>query len=96
MLAAMNWETYTWLGWAMVYAVVGALVGIGLVVLAASVMPRLLDRLTPHLDEGKEIARGNQAVALYFGLVVGACIIGLSLVVAAAVLGGIIAALHGV
>jgi hypothetical protein len=50
--------------------------------------------LTPNIDEEKEIIRGNTAVAEYFGRIVGACIIGLSIVVAAAVLGGIIAALH--
>lgn len=94
MVRRMNWEPYIWLAWAVVYIVVGGLAGVGLVLLAASILPRLIDRLTPHVDEGKEIARGNQAVALYFGLVVAACIIGVSLVIAAAVLGGVIAALH--
>ena len=90
----MNWEPYVWLGWAVVYIVVGGVVGIGLVLLAASILPRLIDRMTPHLDEGKEMARGNQAVGIYFGIVVGSCILGVSLVIAAAVLGGVIAALH--
>lgn len=90
----MNWEPYVWLGWAVVYVAVGGVVGVGLVLLSASLLPRLIDRMTPHLDEGKEIARGNQAVAIYFGLVVGSCILGVSLVIAAAVLGGVIAALH--
>ncbi len=81
------------LGWAVVIVAVGGLIGIGLVLLAAAYLPRLIDRLTPNLDEGKEIARGNQAVAQYFGLVVAGCVIGLSLVIAAAVLGGLIAAL---
>jgi hypothetical protein len=90
----MNWDPYIWLGWAVVYIFVGGFAGVGLVLLAASVLPRFIDRLTPHLDEGKEIARGNQAVAIYFGLVVGACILAVSLVIAAAVLGGVIAALH--
>ncbi len=90
----MNWEPYIWLAWAVVYIFVGGLAGVSLVLLAASILPRLIDRLTPHVDEGKEIARGNQAVALYFGLVVAACISGVSIVIAAAVLGGVIAALH--
>lgn len=94
MVRRMNWEPYIWLTWAVVYIFVGGLVGVSLVLLAASILPRLIDRLTPHVDEGKEIARGNQAVALYFGLVVAACIIGVSIVIAAAVLGGVIAALH--
>lgn len=94
MLRRMNWEPYVWLGWAVVYILVGGIAGVCLVLLAAAVLPRLIDRLTPHLDEGKEMARGNQAVGIYYGLVVGACILGVSLVIAAAVLGGVIAALH--
>jgi hypothetical protein len=78
-----------------VFALIGAVVGILVVLLSSLVLPRFIDRLTPNLDEGKEIARGNVAVAQYFGLVMGASILGVSLVVAAAVLGGILAALHG-
>jgi hypothetical protein len=51
-------------------------------------------RLTPNIDEEKEIVRGNGAVAEYYGRVVGACIVGISIVIAAAVLGGILSALH--
>ena len=83
------------IGWAVIFAVVGGVVGIVLVLLAALAVPRLIDRLTPNIDEEKEIARGNRAVAEYFGRVVGAAILGVSIVVAAAVLGGILAALHG-
>jgi len=54
----------------------------------------LIDRLTPNIDEQKEIVRGNSAAAEYFGRIVGATILGLSIVAAAAVLGGIMAALH--
>jgi len=64
------------------------------VLLSSLFLPRLIDRMTPNLDEDKEIARGNVAVAEYFGKVVGASILGVSIVVAAAVVGGIIAALH--
>ena len=78
----------------MIFALVGGLVGMALVLLASAIVPKLMDRLTPNIDEEKEIVRGNVAVAEYFGRVVGACILGLSIVVAAAVLGGIIAALH--
>ena len=67
---------------------------LGLVSLAALLLPRLIERFTPNLDEEKEIARGNLAVAQYFGLVVAGSIVGLSIVIAAAVLGGIIAALY--
>ena len=82
------------ISWAGVFTLVGGVVGVFLVLAASVVVPRLIDRLTPNLDEGKEIARGNVAVAQYFGRVTGAAIIGVSIVVAAAVLGGIIAALH--
>ena len=82
------------IGWAVVFSFVGGAVGIVLVLAASLVLPRLIDRMTPNIDEEKEIARGNVAVAQYFGRVVGASIIGISIVVAAAVLGGVIAALR--
>ncbi len=90
----MNLETFGLLGSAALFAFVGAVIGIALVLLAAAIVPRLLDKITPNIDEGREIARGNVAVAQYFGLVCAACIIGLSLVVAAAVAAGIFVALH--
>lgn len=80
--------------WAVVFSFVGGVVGVLLVMLASFFLPRLIERMTPNLDEGKEIARGNVAVAEYFGRVVAGSIIGISIVVAAAVLGGILAALH--
>lgn len=83
------------LGWAVVFAAIGALVGVALVLVASGLLPRLINRMTPDIDEEKEILRGNQAVAQYFGRVVAASILGVSLVVAAAVLGGLLAALHG-
>jgi len=82
------------MGWAVVFSALGGLIGIALILVASMFLPRFIERLTPNLDEDKEIARGNVAVANYFGRVVGASIIGISIVVAAAVLGGIIAALH--
>lgn len=82
------------IGWAVIFSVIGGVVGIALVLLASLVLPQLVDRMTPNIDEDKEIARGNVAVAQYFGRVVGASIMGVSIVVAAAVLGGIIAALY--
>ena len=82
------------IGWAVVFSVVGGAVGIALVMVAAVLLPWLINRLTPNLDEAKEIARGNEAVAQYFGRVVAASILGVSIIIAAAVLGGIIAALY--
>ena len=82
------------LGLAVVFTVVGGVIGVLLVLGASVAVPRIIERMTPNLDEGKEIARGNVAVAQYFGRIAGAAIIGVSIVVGAAVLGGILAALH--
>ena len=82
------------IGWAIVFSVVGGLVGMMLVLLASVIVPRLIDRFTPNMDEQKESIRGNRAVAEYYGRLVSAAILGVSVVVAAAVLGGVIAALH--
>jgi uncharacterized membrane protein YjfL (UPF0719 family) len=87
-------ETVRNIGWSMVFSFIGGLVGMVLMLVASLIVPRLIDRLTPNIDEQKEIARGNSAVAEYFGRVVGAVILGLSIVVAAAVLGGVMAALY--
>jgi Domain of Unknown Function (DUF350) len=87
-------ETVRNIGWSMVFSFVGGLVGMALILVASLIVPGLIDRLTPDIDEHKEMARGNTAVAEYYGRVVGAVILGLSIVVAAAVLGGVIAALH--
>jgi hypothetical protein len=90
----MPHEVVVNLGLAVVFCFVGGLVGIALVLCAAAVLPRVIDRFTPDIDEGKEIARGNVAVAEYFGRVVSAAIIASGIVAAAAILGGLIAALH--
>jgi hypothetical protein len=84
------------IGWAVVFSMVGGLVGIVLVLVASLFLPRMINRMTPNIDEEKKIARGNVAVAQYFGRVVSAGILGISLVVAAAILGGIVAGLHNV
>ena len=87
-------ETFQNIGWALVFSFAGGLAGILLVLAGATMLPHLINRLTPAIDEEKEVARGNLAVAEYFGRVTGAAVIGLSIVVGAAVLGGIIAALQ--
>ena len=78
------------LGWASVFMVVSAAVGVVLILVAAMLIPKLLDRLTPNIDEEKEIARGNRAVAEYFGRLAAAAIIGVSIIIAAAIIGGIL------
>jgi len=87
-------ETVHNIGWSIVFSVIGGLVGMVLVLVASFIVPRLIDRLTPNIDEQKEIVRGNGAVAEYYGRLVAAAITGVSIVVAAAVLGGVMAALH--
>lgn len=82
------------LGWCLLFIIIGGVAGVLVLLLAAAFIPRLIDRLTPAIDEEKEIARGNVAVAEYFGRVVGACILGASIIISAAVLGGILAALR--
>ena len=87
-------ETLQNIGWSLVFSVVGGVVGMALVVASSLILPGLIDRLTPNMDEQKEIARGNAAVGEYYGRIVGSAILGVSIVIAAAVLGGILAALH--
>jgi hypothetical protein len=81
------------LGWAAVFIALSAFIGIVLILAATLFLPRLIDRLTPTIDEDKEIARGNRAVAEYFGRIVSAGIIGISIIIAAAILGGIVFAI---
>jgi hypothetical protein len=87
-------DTVRNIGWSMVFSFIGGLIGMVLVLIASLIVPGLINRLTPDIDEHKEIVRGNTAVAEYYSRIVGAVILGLSIVVAAAVLGGVIAALH--
>ena len=82
------------IGWAVIFTVVGGFVGVCLVLLATLVIPKVLARMTPNLNEEREIAGGNQAVSEYFGRIVAATIIGISIVIAAAIFAGVIAALY--
>ena len=86
-------DIYVDLGWAIVFSLAGGIIGILLILASTLFIPRILSRLTPNLNEDKEIARGNRAVAEYFGRVVGSTIIAVGIVIAAAILGGIIAGL---
>lgn len=80
--------------WALVFALAGGAAGAMLLMWLSPRIPAVFDRFTPDLDEGKEILRGNRAVAEYFGRIVSSAILGVSVIIAAAVLGGLIAALH--
>jgi ABC-type antimicrobial peptide transport system permease subunit len=87
-------DVFVNIGWAVVFTVVGGTVGVLLILLATLFIPKILERLTPNMNEDKEIARGNQAVAEYFGRIVSATIIGISVVIAAAIFAGVMAALY--
>jgi uncharacterized membrane protein YjfL (UPF0719 family) len=87
-------QTLQNIGWSVIFSLIGGLIGMVLVIASSLILPRLIDRLTPNIDEQKEIARGNTAVGEYYGRIVGSAILGVSIVIAAAVLGGILAALH--
>ena len=87
-------ETLHNIGWSLIFSMIGGIIGMVLVVSSSLILPTLINRMTPNIDEQKEMVRGNSAVGEYYGRVVGSAILGVSIVVAAAVLGGIIAALH--
>jgi uncharacterized membrane protein len=74
---------------AVLFTVIGAILGIVLIIIASWFVPKIMAMLTPRIDEEKEIVRGNVAVAEYFGRVVAAVIIGISIVIAAAIIAGI-------
>lgn len=87
-------DTIINIGWAVVFALAGGVAGAFLLIWFSSRIPAVFNKMTPDMDEGKEIIRGNRAVADYFGRIVSAAILGVSIIIAAAVLGGLIAALH--
>jgi hypothetical protein len=78
------------LGWVLLFTLATGLVGSFLFLFVGTLIPKFLNKLTPRVDEEKEIAQGNQAVATYFGMVVGACVIGVAIVVAAALVAGVL------
>ncbi|MDH4164094.1 MAG: hypothetical protein OEW15_15600 [Nitrospirota bacterium] len=86
-------DLFVSIAWAAIFTFVGGTVGGLLVLLAAMFIPRIISRTSPDRDEEKEIYSGNQAVAEYFGRTVSAAIIGVSIVIAAAVIAGVVVAL---
>lgn len=81
--------------WAIFFVILGAFLGVLLMLAIAHLVPKILNKNTPHIDEEKEIMRGNVAMAQYFGRVTAAVIHGMSIIIAAAVLGGLLAGFHG-
>jgi hypothetical protein len=76
--------------WACVFIIVSASIGIILILVSSMIIPKLVDRLTPNIDEDKEIATGNRAVAEYFGRISAAGIIGISIIISAAIISGML------
>ncbi|MBI4214457.1 DUF350 domain-containing protein [archaeon] len=74
---------------ATLFTVLGVVIGFIAMLIATVGLPALINKLTPDLDEGKEIRRGNIAVAQYFGQVVGASIIGVAIIIGSAIIAGI-------
>jgi len=71
------------------YTFLGGLIGFIFLLITVVLIPKLLNRLTPHIDEEKEILKGNIAIARYFGGIIQSIIIGTSIIIAAAILAGI-------
>ena len=70
------------------YTLVSGLAGLFLMFVATSLIPRMVDRLTPAIDDQNEMLRGNLAVATFTGQVNQAVIIGASIIIAAAIIAG--------
>ena len=74
---------------ATLYTILGGILGLVFMLINIMIVPKLLNKLTPKIDEQKEILRGNVAVARYFGGIVNAIILGTSIIIAAAIMAGI-------
>ncbi|MBI1973528.1 DUF350 domain-containing protein [Candidatus Micrarchaeota archaeon] len=76
-------------GFTTAFTVLGIVIGAVAMLLATVALPAIINRLTPDIDEGKEIRRGNVAVAQYFGHVVGSAVLGIAIIIGAAIIAGI-------
>jgi hypothetical protein len=74
---------------ASVYTFLGGFLGLVCLIVSILIIPKIMNALTPQIDEEKEILKGNSAVAQYFGRVVQATVIGISIIIAAAIIAGI-------
>ena len=75
--------------WSAAYTIGAVVLGLACLMISAILIPRILDHFTPQIDEQKEIVRGNRAAADYYGRIVGALIIGVSIIIAAALIAGL-------
>ena len=72
------------------YILIGAVVGIIVMSISSIVIPKLLNKMSRKIDEEHELVRGNLAVATYYGQIIHAVIIGISIIVAAAIIAAIL------
>jgi hypothetical protein len=71
------------------YTGLGGLIGFLFMLMTIVLIPKILNRLTPGIDEEKEILKGNVAIARYFGGIINGIIVGMSIIIAAAIIAGI-------
>jgi hypothetical protein len=71
------------------YVIFGGVLGILILGFAAYIVPRIVDKITPRIDDEKELLRGNVAVGVYTGLITAAVILGISIIIAASIISGL-------
>lgn len=71
------------------FTILGGVLGLLFMLVGVLIVPKILNWLTPNIDEQREIVRGNVAVAKYFGSIVQATIIGMSIIIGAAIIAGL-------
>jgi hypothetical protein len=77
------------LGLGVGYALLCGILGMCMMGLAAFIIPKIVDKVTPDIDDEKELLRGNVAMGVYTGLVTGAVILGISIIIAASIIAGL-------
>ncbi len=86
-LVALSWDI---LILEFFYVVFGAFLGVIILGIVSVIIPKIMGKMTPNINEEKEIVRGNVAVATYYGMITQAVIIGISLIIAAAIIAAIL------
>jgi hypothetical protein len=77
------------LGLGVGYTILCGILGMCLMGLAAFIIPKIVDRVTPDIDDEKELLRGNVAMGVYTGIITGAVILGIAIIVAASIIAGL-------
>ena len=72
------------------FTLLGIVIGMIALVVTAAFAPRLVNMLTPRINEEKEMLRGNVAVARYFGGIVQSIILGIAIIIGASIIAGIL------